>query len=87
MASWEKLWEDGTWRCRLCKTWTQCGFCSWPSSFLCFLKCQNLERQLQQTKATYLLNQEKLEYNLLVLKKQDEENTIIRARQKRKINR
>lgn len=54
---------------------------------MCFLKCQNLERQLQQTKATYLLNQEKLEYNLLVLKKQDEENTIIRAQQKRKINR
>uniref|UniRef100_A0A8B9QPK6 Dynein regulatory complex protein 1 n=1 Tax=Anas platyrhynchos TaxID=8839 RepID=A0A8B9QPK6_ANAPL len=48
---------------------------------------QNLERQLQQTKAAYLLNQEKLEYNLLVLKKQDEENTIIRSRQKRKINR
>ncbi|XP_032040412.1 dynein regulatory complex protein 1 [Aythya fuligula] len=48
---------------------------------------QNLERQLQQTKAAYLLNQEKLEYNLLVLKKQDEENTIIRSQQKRKINR
>nr|XP_027311269.2 dynein regulatory complex protein 1 [Anas platyrhynchos] len=48
---------------------------------------QNLERQLQQTKAAYLLNQEKLEYNLLVLKKQDEENTITRSRQKRKINR
>ncbi|XP_008933734.1 PREDICTED: dynein regulatory complex protein 1, partial [Merops nubicus] len=48
---------------------------------------QNLERQLQQVKAAYQLNQEKLEYNLQVLKKQDEENTIIRAQQKRKINR
>ncbi|NXT19201.1 DRC1 protein, partial [Syrrhaptes paradoxus] len=48
---------------------------------------QNLEKQLQQAKATYLLNQEKLDYNLQVLKKQDEENTIIRSQQKRKINR
>ncbi|KAM6270356.1 dynein regulatory complex protein 1-like [Spheniscus humboldti] len=48
---------------------------------------QNLERQLQQMKAAYQLNQEKLEYNLQVLKKQDEENTIIRSQQKRKLNR
>ncbi|KAF1490720.1 Dynein regulatory complex protein 1, partial [Pygoscelis antarcticus] len=48
---------------------------------------QNLERQLQQMKAVYQLNQEKLEYNLQVLKKQDEENTIIRSQQKRKLNR
>ncbi|NXG61010.1 DRC1 protein, partial [Hemiprocne comata] len=48
---------------------------------------QNLEKQLQQIKAVYQLNQEKLEYNLQVLKKQDEENTIIRSQQKRKINR
>ncbi|XP_035177934.1 dynein regulatory complex protein 1 [Oxyura jamaicensis] len=48
---------------------------------------QNLERQLQQTKAAYQLNQEKLQYNLRVLRKQDEENTITRAQQKRKINR
>ncbi|KAM6138251.1 dynein regulatory complex protein 1 [Phoenicopterus ruber ruber] len=48
---------------------------------------QNLEKQLQQMKAVYQLNQEKLEYNLQVLKKQDEENTIIRSRQKRKLNR
>ncbi|NWI30942.1 DRC1 protein, partial [Sula dactylatra] len=48
---------------------------------------QNLERQLQQMKAIYQLNQEKLEYNLQVLKKQDEENTIIRSKQKRKLNR
>ncbi|CAM9931088.1 unnamed protein product [Bubo scandiacus] len=48
---------------------------------------QNLERQLQQMKAVYQLTQEKLEYNLQVLKKQDEENTIIRSQQKRKLNR
>ncbi|NWU93992.1 DRC1 protein, partial [Upupa epops] len=47
---------------------------------------QNLEVQLQQMKAVYQLNQEKLEYNLQVLKKQDEENTIISSQQKRKIN-
>ncbi|NXK00158.1 DRC1 protein, partial [Corythaixoides concolor] len=48
---------------------------------------QNLEKQLQQMKAVYQLNQEKLEYNLHVLKKQDEEKTIIRSQQKRKLNR
>uniref|UniRef100_A0A663MEM9 Dynein regulatory complex subunit 1 n=1 Tax=Athene cunicularia TaxID=194338 RepID=A0A663MEM9_ATHCN len=48
---------------------------------------QNLERQLQQMKAVYQLTQEKLEYNLQVLKKRDEENTIIRYQQKRKLNR
>uniref|UniRef100_A0A8C6JJH1 Dynein regulatory complex protein 1 n=1 Tax=Melopsittacus undulatus TaxID=13146 RepID=A0A8C6JJH1_MELUD len=48
---------------------------------------ENLERQLQQMKAVYLLNQEKLDFNLQVLKKRDEENIIIRAKQKRKLNR
>ncbi|EHB18910.1 hypothetical protein GW7_17036, partial [Heterocephalus glaber] len=48
---------------------------------------QILEQQLQQMKATYQLNQEKLEYNLQVLKKRDEENTVIKSQQKRKINR
>ncbi|KAM6404737.1 dynein regulatory complex protein 1 isoform 2-T2 [Pluvialis apricaria] len=48
---------------------------------------QNLERQLQQLKAIYQLNQEKLEYSLQVLKKQDEENTIVRSQQRRKLNR
>ncbi|KFP08311.1 Dynein regulatory complex protein 1, partial [Calypte anna] len=48
---------------------------------------QTLEKQLQHMKAVYQLTQEKLEYNLEVLKKQDEENTIIRSQQKRKINR
>ncbi|KAM4681282.1 LOW QUALITY PROTEIN: dynein regulatory complex protein 1-like [Amazona ochrocephala] len=48
---------------------------------------EHLERQLQQMKAVYHLNQEKLEFNLQVLRKRDEENTIIRAKQKRKLNR
>ncbi|XP_010120471.1 PREDICTED: dynein regulatory complex protein 1, partial [Chlamydotis macqueenii] len=48
---------------------------------------QNLERQIQQVKAAYHLNREKLEYNRQVLEKRDEENTTFRSRQKRKINR
>lgn len=38
-------------------------------------------------KATYQLNQEKLEYNFQVLKKRDEESTVIKSQQKRKLNR
>ncbi|CAH6786892.1 dynein regulatory complex protein 1 [Phodopus roborovskii] len=48
---------------------------------------QILEQQLQQIKATYQLNQEKLEYNFQVLKKRDEESTVIKSQQKRKLNR
>ncbi|XP_070284945.1 dynein regulatory complex protein 1 isoform X2 [Myotis yumanensis] len=48
---------------------------------------QILEQQLQQMKATYQLNQEKLEYNFQVLKKRDEESTMIKSQQKRKMNR
>merc|ERR550519_2839838 len=48
---------------------------------------QTLEQNLQQMKATYQLNQEKLEYNFQVLKKRDEENTISKSQQKRKITR
>ncbi|XP_069742594.1 dynein regulatory complex protein 1 isoform X4 [Narcine bancroftii] len=46
-----------------------------------------LEQQLEQMKATYQLNQEKLEYNFQVLKKRDEENMITKSQQKRKIAR
>lgn len=46
---------------------------------------QILQQQLQQMKATYQLNQEKLEYNFQVLRKRDEENTITKSQQKRKI--
>lgn len=48
---------------------------------------QVLEQQLQQMRVTYLLNQEKLEYNYQVLKKREEENGTILGAQKRKINR
>lgn len=51
------------------------------------LPIQILEQQLQQMKAIYQLNREKLEYNFQVLKKRDEENTVIKSQQKRKINR
>ena len=46
---------------------------------------QLLEQQLQLMKATYQLNQEKLEYNLQVLKKREEENAITINLQKRKL--
>ena len=52
-----------------------------------FSDVQLLEQQLQQMRATYQLNQEKLEYNFQVLKKRDEENTITKSQQKRKITR
>lgn len=48
---------------------------------------QILQQQLQQMKATYQLNTEKLEYNFQVLRKRDEENTITKSQQKRKITR
>ncbi|KAI8905824.1 sperm tail-domain-containing protein [Gorgonomyces haynaldii] len=48
---------------------------------------QVLEQQLRQMRATYQLNGEKLEYNLQVLKKREEENGTILGAQKRKINR
>lgn len=46
-----------------------------------------LEQQLQQMRATYQLNTEKLEYNFQVLKKREEENGTILGAQKRKIAR
>ena len=48
---------------------------------------QVLQQQLQQMKATFQLNAEKLEYNFQVLKKRDEENTVTTSQQKRKITR
>lgn len=46
---------------------------------------QILEQKLQQMKAIFQLNQEKLEYNYQVLHKRDEENNKTKANQKRKI--
>lgn len=48
---------------------------------------QNLEQLLEQLRATCQLNQEKLEYNFQVLKKRDDENMMIKSKQKRKITR
>ncbi|VDK37971.1 unnamed protein product [Dibothriocephalus latus] len=49
------------------------------------LTTEQLETDLQQMKAAYQLNLEKLEYNFQVLKRRDEENTITKSKQKRKI--
>jgi len=46
---------------------------------------QILEQQLAQMRGTYQLNMEKLEYNYQVLKKREEENSIILAAQKRRV--
>ena len=48
---------------------------------------QSLQQQIQQMKATFQLNTEKLEYNLQVLKKRDEENTVTISQQKRRMTR
>lgn len=46
---------------------------------------QVLEQQLAQMRGTYQLNMEKLEYNYQVLKKREEENSVILAAQKRRV--
>ncbi|MCJ8732323.1 hypothetical protein PDJAM_G00210080 [Pangasius djambal] len=46
---------------------------------------QRLEQDLQERKATYQLNQEKLEYNVQMLKKYEEEYAVTKAQQIRKI--
>ena len=48
---------------------------------------QILEQQLQSMRASYQLNQEKLEYNFKILKKRDDENTITNSQQKRRLTR
>lgn len=48
---------------------------------------QILEQQLESMRASYQLNQEKLEYNFQVLKKRDDENTITNSQQKRRLTR
>lgn len=48
---------------------------------------QILQQQIQQMKATFQLNAEKLEYNFQVLRKRDDENTVTISQQKRKITR
>lgn len=47
---------------------------------------QTLEQQLQEMRATYQLNTEKLEYNYRVLSERDMENSATLSHQKRKLN-
>ncbi|XP_008212645.1 dynein regulatory complex protein 1 [Nasonia vitripennis] len=49
-------------------------------------ECQDLQQQVEKMKALCLLNSEKLTYNYTVLKSREEENTIVKNQQKRKIN-
>ena len=48
---------------------------------------QHLQQQIQQMKATFQLNAEKLEYNYQVLKKREEENILTISQQKRRLTR
>jgi len=48
---------------------------------------QTLEKQLEEMRATYQLNQEKLDYNYRVLVERDTENTTTIKHQKRKLTR
>ncbi|XP_046831239.1 dynein regulatory complex protein 1 [Vespa crabro] len=50
------------------------------------LENQELQQKLQDMKALCMLNVEKLNYSYAVLKHKDEENTIIKNEQKRRIN-
>lgn len=47
---------------------------------------QKLQQELQQMKSICLMNIEKLDYSYSVLKRREDENTIIRNQQKRRIN-
>ena len=48
---------------------------------------QTLEQQLEEMRATYQLNQEKLDYNYRVLVERDSENTNTIKQQKKKLTR
>merc|ERR1719171_768465 len=48
---------------------------------------QTLEQQLEEMRATYQLNQEKLDYNYRVLAERDSENTNTIKQQKKKLTR
>ncbi|KDR12480.1 dynein regulatory complex protein 1 isoform X2 [Zootermopsis nevadensis] len=48
---------------------------------------QVLQQELELVKGQCLMNSEKLVYNFQVLKRREEENLIVRAKQKRRINR
>lgn len=54
--------------------------------FLRFIPTQTLEQQLEEMRATYQLNTEKLEYNYRVLTERDMENSATLSHQKRKLS-
>lgn len=49
-------------------------------------ECQKLQQDVQNMKAMCLINIEKLDYNYAVLKRREDENTIVKNQQKRRIN-
>lgn len=47
---------------------------------------QLLQQELEHMRAFCMLNEEKLDYNYQILKKREDENTIIKSQQKRMLN-
>ncbi|XP_077264653.1 dynein regulatory complex protein 1 [Temnothorax americanus] len=50
------------------------------------LEIQKLQQEVQSTKALCFMNVEKLDYSYAVLKRREDENTIVKNQQKRRIN-
>lgn len=50
------------------------------------LEIQKLQQEVQNTKALCFMNIEKLDYNNAVLKRREDENTIVKNQQKRRLN-
>lgn len=50
------------------------------------LEIQKLQQEVQNTKALCFMNIEKLDYSYTVLKRREDENTIVKNQQKRRIN-
>ncbi|KAG5313008.1 DRC1 protein, partial [Pseudoatta argentina] len=50
------------------------------------LEIQKLEQEMENTKALCFMNIEKLDYNYAVLKRREDENTIVKNQQKRRLN-
>ena len=48
-------------------------------------ECQKLQQQIQQMKAICMMNIEKLNYNYAVLKRREDENAIVKSKQKRRL--
>lgn len=50
------------------------------------LEIQKLQQEVENTKALCFVNVEKLDYSYAVLKRREDENTIVKNQQKRRIN-